>query len=418
MSRNSAYLLVVSVATLLVIGTVMLFSAGAYARDAHGDPFFFLKRQSVWLALGLVACVVAACVDYHWWARLCWPLLGLSVVLLALCFVPHVGMRINGSWRWVHLGPVQFQPSEVAKLAAIVFLAHWFARYERQSGKFLWGFFFPMMITAVPMLLIVREEDLGTTLLIGAVMVTMMFVAGANLFYMGTLAAAVAGGILVLATRMGNRHARLVAFMDLEKYKSTFGLQQWEGLQAFASGGVSGLGLGDSRAKMGYLPYAQVEFILPIIGEELGLRVTLLVVAAFLVIAVSGVLIALHARDRLGTLMAVGLTMALSFQAIVNIGVTTALLPNKGMPLPFISAGGSNLCLCLLFVGILLSIYRQGGMNTAAGRSRRDAAEPFGEENDRSPARARTGGGKVVAIPVRLAARPRGSRPGGTTAGG
>jgi cell division protein FtsW len=360
MSKNSARILVLSVAALVSIGMVMLFSASAYARDSHGDVYFFLKRQSLWLAIGIVACVLATLTDYHFWARAWGPLFLGAAALLALCFVPHIGLRLNGSSRWVRLGPLVFQPSEIAKLAAIVALAWWFTKFEPRSGQFLHGFILPMMLVGVLMLLIVREEDLGTTLLIGATMVAVMFVAGSNPIYMTLLAIAGAAGILFLATHMTERMARLDAFFDLERTREGAGLQQWEALKALGSGGLWGLGLGESREKFQYLPYAHTDFIFPIIGEELGLRATLLIVLSFLLVTLSGTLIALQARDRFGMLLGFGLVANIALQASVNIGMTTALLPNKGMPLPFISAGGSNLCLCLLFVGVLLNIYRQG----------------------------------------------------------
>ena len=362
MSKNSAFILVACVAALVSIGLVMLFSTRAYAHDAHGDAYYFLKRQAAWLAIGIVTCTVAALVDYHLWAKSWLVLFLAAATLLALCFVHHVGLRLNGSSRWIKLGPVVFQPSELGKLAAVVALAWWFTHFEKRSRQFLHGFVLPMLLVGVLMALIVREEDLGTTMLIGATMVAVMFVAGSNPIYMALLAVAGFMGILRIATHMTERMARLVAFLDLQHHKDAAGLQQWESLKAFGLGGVSGLGLGDSVEKMQYLPYAHTDFIFPIIGEELGLFATLLIVLAFLLVTMSGVLIALQARDRFGMLLGFGLAINVALQACVNIGMTTALLPNKGMPLPFISSGGSNLCLCLLFTGVLLNIYRQGNL--------------------------------------------------------
>jgi cell division protein FtsW len=360
MAKNSAFILVLSVAGLVTIGMIMLFSVGAYSHDSHGDMYYFLKRQVVWLAIGMAACVTAACVDYHWWERMRWPLFMAAVILLILCFVPHIGLKINGSPRWVRLGPIVFQPSELAKLAAIVALSHWFCRHEKESSQFLRGFIFPLGLMGVLMVLIVKEKDLGTTVLIGATSLAVMFIAGCNAFYIFLMSLGGAGGILVIAMKMPERLARLNAFLDLEKYKEGAGLQQWWALVAFGSGGISGVGLGGSIVKNQYLPYAHTEFIFPIIGEELGLRATLPIVLAFLLMTMCGVLIAMQARDRFGMLLGFGLIISIVLQATVNIGMTTALLPNKGMSMPFISAGGSNLCLCLLFVGILLNIYRQG----------------------------------------------------------
>ena len=377
MSKNSAYILVLSVAALVSIGLVMLFSTSAYAHDAHGDAYFFLKRQSAWLCIGIGVCATATLVDYHVWSKLWLPIFLTAALLLTLCFVPHVGIRLNGSSRWVRFGPIIFQSSEVAKFAAIVTLARWFTRFEARSSQFLYGFILPIMIISILMLLIVREEDLGTTMLICATMVAVMFVAGSNPVYMALLAVACVVGILFLAIHMSERMARLVAFLDLEKHKEGAALQQWESLKAFALGGICGDGLGDSREKMQYLPYAHTDFIFPIVGEELGLRATLFIVFSFLVVTMSGTAIAIQARDRFGMLLAVGLVLNIALQACVNIGMTTALLPNKGMPLPFISSGGTNLCLCLLFTGVLLNIYRQGSSadfgevkNTACLRAR------------------------------------------------
>ena len=321
------------------------------------------------------------------------------MILLALCFVPGIGSRINGSWRWVRLGPISFQPSEFAKLASVVALAHWFATREREAGKFLPGFLLPMLIVAVPTLLILREEDMGTALLIGTVAVMLMFIGGSNVFYIVSLAATLGGGVYWIAKHNPNRSGRMTAFLELEKYKESFGLQQWEALKAFAAGGSQGLGLGDSREKMRYLPYAHTDFIFPIIGEELGLRATLPIVAAFLLIALCSFAISTRARDRFGALLAFGLGLMIALQAAVNIGVTTALLPNKGMPLPFISAGGSNLCVCLLFIGILLNVYRQGGRTTAevTGDVPATLAKARARVGKRSPARrVRKGLGEAV----------------------
>ena len=360
MSRNSAFILAVCVAALTCLGIVMLYSTSAYVHDGHNDVYYYIKRQIVYLGIGMIGCAVATFIDYRWWSRMWLPIFGLAIVVLALCFVPHIGMKINGSPRWIHLGPIVFQPSEFGKFAAIVALAWWFTKYEAKSSSFLQGFVLPMLLVGVPMVLVLKEHDLGTTLLIGATAIATMFIAGGNTIYMAGAALAGAGGILYMAMHISERMARLVAFMDLEAHKDASGYQQLEGLKAFGLGGMFGRGLGESVEKMLYLPYAHTDFIFPIVGEELGLRATLLVVTAFLALTLSGIMIALQARDRFGMLLGFGLVMNIGFQACVNIGMTTALLPNKGMPLPFLSYGGSNLCLCLLCVGILLNIYRRG----------------------------------------------------------
>jgi cell division protein FtsW len=360
MRRKSAYILFLAVLGLLVIGIVMLFSTSAYARDSHGDVYFFIKRQAIWVGIGLVACVFAALMNYHFWQKTWWLWFAVALAALALCYIPHIGMRINGSRRWVGYGPITFQPSELAKIATILFLAAWFARREKPDDNVLSGFIIPLAIISVPAALVLGEVDLGTTALIAATAFVVMFIAGTNPLWLGGLAFAALGGLILVATQISERMGRLSAFLHPQNYKDDAGLQQMQALIAWGSGGMDGLGLGNGRQKMLYLPYAHTDFIFPIIGEELGLRFSLLVVFLFVVIIVCGIMIALHARDRFGLLLGCGIISLLALQAAVNIGVTTSLLPNKGLPLPFISYGGSNLAACMFGVGVLVNIYRQG----------------------------------------------------------
>ena len=360
MRRKSAYILFLAVLGLLVIGIVMLFSTSAYARDSHENVYFFIKRQAIWVGIGLVACIFAALVNYHFWQKTWWLWFAVALATLALCYIPHIGMRINGSRRWVGYGPITFQPSELAKIATIFFLATWFARREKPDGSVLSGFIIPLAIISVPAALVLGEVDLGTTALIAATAFVVMFIAGTNPLLLGGLAFAALGGLILVATQISERMGRLSAFLHPQNYKDDAGLQQMQALIAWGSGGMDGLGLGNGRQKMLYLPYAHTDFIFPIIGEELGLRFSLLVVFLFVVIIVCGIMIALHARDRFGLLLGSGIISLLALQAAVNIGVTTSLLPNKGLPLPFISYGGSNLAACMFGVGVLVNIYRQG----------------------------------------------------------
>jgi cell division protein FtsW len=360
MHKQSAYILVLAVAALVTIGVVMLFSTGAFALDSHGDEFGFLRKQSVWLGIGFIFSIVFALLDYHSLQRSWYILLPAAAIALTLCFIRPIGMRINGSWRWIHAGSVTFQPSELAKLASIVFIAWWFSKFEAKSKFLLTGFIYPFAIIGGLLVLIILETDLGSTLLIGATVFLMMFVAGTSLKFLGPLVMTGVVGILGIAWHIGERQSRLLAFLHPEKYQETEGLQQLMGLIAFGSGGVEGLGLGNGRQKMLYLPYAHTDFIFPVIGEELGLRVTLLIIFCYLLILTCGTLISINAKDRFGMLLGFGCTVILGLQAAINIGVTTSLMPNKGLPLPFISYGGSNLFFCLVCVGILINIYRQG----------------------------------------------------------
>ena len=360
MRGKSAYILFLAVLGLLVIGIVMLFSTSAYARDSHGDVYFFIRRQAIWIGIGLVGCIFAALMNYHFWQKTWWLWFAVALGALALCYIPHIGMRINGSRRWIGYGPITFQPSELAKIAIIFFLAAWFARREKPDGNVLSEFLIPLLIIGVPAVLVLGEVDLGTTALIAATTFVVMFIAGTNPLWLGGLAFAALGGLILVATRISERMGRLSAFLHPQNYKDDAGLQQMQALIAWGSGGMEGLGLGNGRQKMLYLPYAHTDFIFPIIGEELGLRFSLLVVFLFIVIIICGIMIALHARDRFGLLLGCGIVSLLALQAAVNIGVTTSLLPNKGLPLPFISYGGSNLAACLFGIGVLVNIYRQG----------------------------------------------------------
>src|SRR6202045_2111364 len=360
MHKQSAYILVLAVAVLITVGLVMLYSTGAFAPDSHGDQFNFLKKQSFWLGVGFVFSILFALLDYHRLEKAWFALFPLALGLLTLCFIRPIGMRINGSWRWIHAGPVTFQPSELAKLVAIIFVAWWFSKFEPKCKRILMGLIFPVAVVATLLVPIVLETDLGTTLLIGATVLLIMFVAGASPKYLGPLVIASVAALIGIAWRISERQGRLLAFLHPDQYQEREGHQQWMGLIAFGSGGVEGLGLGNGRQKMLYLPYAHTDFIFPVIGEELGLRVTLVIVFCYLLIATSGILIALNAKDRFGMLLGFGCTAMLGLQAAINIGVTTSMLPNKGLPLPFISYGGSNLFFCLVCIGILINIYRQG----------------------------------------------------------
>lgn len=360
MQKNVIAVLMLAVAGLIALGLVMLFSTGAFARDSHGDMYLFVKRQGFWLVVGIIAALIAASVDYHFWRKWWWVFFAGSVFLLLLCFIPPIGQRINGSSRWINLGFGTLQPSEFAKISSIFFVAWWFSREDITFEKLKNGLLLPVSILAVPMVLIVLEVDIGNTALIGAAALAMIFVAGGALRWLAVLAPMAFASIFLVALAVPERVQRLVAFTDPEKYRLCEGLQQWQGLIAFGSGGFDGVGLGEGRQKMHYLPYAHTDFIFPMIGEELGLKATALTVLAFLVILLCGALISANARDRFGMLLGFGCTMLITIQSMVNLGVTTSLLPNKGMPLPFISYGGSNLVVCLFLIGLLVNIHRQG----------------------------------------------------------
>ena len=348
-----------AVAGLLALGIVMLASTGEFAQDAHGRPYFFLKHQLMWLGVGIVGCAVMARLDHRYLIRKWGWIYAVSLLLLVFCFVPGIGAKINGSSRWIRLGFATFQPSELAKAASILAMAWWLSQEPQLEKQFLRGFVLPLLVVGVPMGLIVCEVDVGSTVLIGGTAMCMLFVAGSPWKFIGSLMTLGIGAVGLAISMMPERLGRFLAFMNPEKYPAD-AYQTQQGLIALGSGGMSGLGLGNGRQKLLYLPYAHTDFIFPMVGEELGLIGTLGVIIAYILFMLGGVSIAMKARDRAGLLAGMGIVMLISMQALVNLGVTTELLPNKGLPLPFISYGGSNLAFCLLGVGVLINIYRQG----------------------------------------------------------
>ncbi|MEK0447753.1 MAG: Lipid flippase FtsW [Verrucomicrobiota bacterium] len=363
----SIFTLVVAVVALISIGVLMLTSTGAYAQEAKGDPQYFLKRQLFWLGVGAIMCIGAAAIDYRKIERFRWWIYCSAVVLLLLCFVPGVGRKINGASRWIGFGSQTAQPSEIAKLAAIIMLAWWYSRKEMlekpvkyaRAKAFKDGFVIPLAIVLGLIALIAPEVDLGTSCLIGGTTLVIMFVAGARIWYLGAIGCMGIGALAMVIKLMPERTGRLLAFLDPDKFPKD-AYQQIQGLIAFAAGGIGGRGLGEGMQKHSFLPYAHTDFIFPMVGEELGLYWTLTVVVCFLAILLAGTVVAMKSSDHFGKLLGFGIVTLLALQAALNMGVTTMLLPNKGLPLPFISYGGSNLAFCLAGVGILISIYRRG----------------------------------------------------------
>lgn len=347
-------LLVSCVAALLALGMVMLYSSSMTQAGAH-----YLVMQLLWCGLGIVSCVIATSVDYALLRRFAWPILGLAAVLLVLVFVPHIGAgEKGGANRWLVIGPLRMQPSEPAKLALIIVMAWYGERYLRQMGEWKRGMLFPALIIGPVLALIYIEPDRGSTLLAMAVLSAMLLIAGVRWRYF--IVAAVLGASLMAFSFWHDpmRSARIYSWLHLEETKLDKGHQAYQSMIALGSGGWTGLGLGNGRQKLGFVPEHHTDFIFSIIGEELGLIGTLGVVLAFVAIVLSGIYIALRARDGFGMLLGCGVTFLIGFQAFINIGVVTSALPNKGLPLPFISYGGSNLLMMLTCVGILLSIAR------------------------------------------------------------
>lgn len=352
--------LVLCVGVLLALGMVMLYSS-SMADEVRNRQVgaHYLMAQLVWCALGLVGGLVMAMLDYRTLKKFTLPLLGFAALLLVLVLIPHLGLKINGARRWLGFHGVRFQPSELAKLALIVFIAWYGERYQRQMSTFRQGIAIPGAFIAVLLGLIFVEPDRGSTILLAAVGATMLLIAGVRWkYFVPPLLLAVAG-LAVSIWHDPMRMKRIMAFLHPDEHKSGVGYQAYQAMLALGAGGWTGLGLGNGRQKLGFVPEHHTDFILSIIGEELGFVATIAVIAAFIIIIVSGLYIACRARDTFGLLLGAGITFLIGFQAFINIAVVTSVLPNKGLPLPFISYGGSNLLMMLVCVGVLLSIARQ-----------------------------------------------------------
>jgi len=360
MGRKNAIFLCLAVTALVTLGLVMLTSTSVWDDDVDG--YALVKKQAMWISGGLIGAVFISMLDYRKIQPYWIPLLVVSCVLLGLCYLPGVSQSIKGEARWIKIpGLPQFQPSELAKIFVIMAIAAWYAHFQTESRKFFKGFVWPAALLGIPVVLIFFEKDMGTSLALGAAGVVVMFVAGVRLPYLGGAAALAITGVSIVVRANEERMGRIYALFDLEsdKYRLGDGYQQLHGLYAFANGGVDGTGLGNGVEKHGYLPEAHTDFIFPAIGEELGLWFTLGSVFCFVIIVVYGISIAMHAKDVFGRLFAVGLTSIIVIPAMMNIGVCTAVLPNTGLPLPFISYGGTNMLFTLFAVGFLISIHRQ-----------------------------------------------------------
>lgn len=360
MARHSIFLLILAAVSLIALGITMLASTTFEVVREGGENYVTLWRQLVWLGLAAAVCVTTALVDYNAWMRWRWHILIIAAVLLTLCYVPGAGIKINGSKRWIGWQSLRVQPSELAKIALIVALAGWYATQEALTRTFWRGFALPGLILMGIVALIGCEFDLGSALLAAVVGMAVMFVAGTKMRYLALIILACGGGLWAGVKYLPNRFDRIMVTFDLEKHKEGLGLQQWVSKLAFGSGGFEGRGLGEGRMKLSYLPEAHTDFIFPMVGEELGLRGTAGVVLAFAVLVMSGFMVSAYAPNRFGKLLGAGLTFLIGMEALLNMGVTTALLPNKGLPLPFVSYGGSSLVAAMAAVGILINIHRQG----------------------------------------------------------
>ena len=360
MLRHCSTILCAAVAALVALGLIMLTSTGAWVQGF--GPYHFLQHQSITVVLGLVAAFLAAKFPLETLRKFTpWLFLG-ACFLLVLCFVPGIADPQYGSNRWIKAPLIsQFQPSEASKIVIVLALAAWFARWQTEVHTFWRGFIIPGCIAGIPIMLIAGETDVGTALSLSVAVGAILFCVGTRLLYTVPSALAVISGAGWYIYHDTNRWARIVAWRDLENpiHQLGFGMQQWRALLALGNGGPWGVGLGNGVEKFGTLTFAHIDFIFPVVGEELGLPVTLGVILCYVMIALAGCGIALQTHSVFNRCVALGLICVIVVPAMVNIGVTTALLPNDGLPLPFVSYGGTSLVFSLMAVGMLMGIHRR-----------------------------------------------------------
>ena len=355
----SFWLLAASVTVLNMFGLVMVRSASS-VQSVHdgGVPWSLFQRQAMWTCLGLVAlgCTFMLSVDF--WRRVTKPLMAVAIAMLVLVLVPGVGTTANGATRWLGFGPVQIQPSEFAKFALLVFIADLLDRRSERITDWKWCLGPVVAYLGVISALIMKQPNLGTTIIIAFMVLTMLLVAGVPLLPLTGVAAAgaAAASFFVLFTPF--RRTRFLRFLDPWADPTNSGLQNVQSLVGIANGGLLGRGLGRSTAKWGFLPFAHTDFIFAVIGEEFGLVGAMAVVLLFLGLACTGAWIAARAKDRYSMLVATGITAWITIQAFMNIGAVIGIMPITGVPLPFISFGGSSLVINLAAVGMLLNIAR------------------------------------------------------------
>ena len=342
---------------LLSIGVVMVYSASAIvAADRFGDPYFFLKKQLFWALLGSVGMLVAVRIDYRRLERFVLPALVLAGVLLVLVLIPPIGQAINGTRRWIRLGPVSFQPAELAKVALVFYLAAFVARRQEEVADVRRGLLPPLLVAGSFAALVLVQPDLGNCLTLVALTFGLLYLAGSPVRY---LAWAIAPALPLLALAIyaaPYRLRRVTAFWDPWADPRGSGFQIIQSWLAFGNGGLVGQGIGASRQKLFYLPESHTDFIFAVVGEELGFIGAAAFVALFAVLVWRGLRVGLRTSEPFGAYLALGITLLIATQTLVNLGVVTGLLPTKGLPLPFISFGGSALSMTMLSTGVLLNI--------------------------------------------------------------
>jgi len=354
------YWLLVITFSLVLIGIIMVYSSSSiYALQKYTDSYFFLKRQSLFALIGFSLLIVLLFTDYHYYYKIIYPLLVLSGLLMLAVFIPGIGYKVGGAHRWIRMGFFQFQPSELAKISIIFYMAYSLSKKEDKIKSLIVGFLPHLIITGFFLALLMMQPDFGTAISLAFIVFLLLFAAGARLSYLITALFVLVPGVWFMIMNAPYRKKRILAFLNPWEDPANTGFQIIQSFLAFYSGGIFGLGLGDGRQKLFYLPEAHTDFIFSVLGEELGLVGVVGILLLLGLFLYRGIRISLKAPDLFGTYLALGITVLISFQAITNIAVVMGLLPTKGLTLPFLSYGGTSLVCNLAAVGILLNISAQ-----------------------------------------------------------
>lgn len=346
---------------LTLIGLIIMFSAsGVLAETRYGDSTFFLKRQSLWLLLGLVAMHWVAQRDYNVWETLTPYALVLTFVLLILVLLPILGTQVNGARRWFRVAGFSIQPGEIAKLSIVLYLASFLVRKEQVLITFTRGVLAPMAVVGLFAGLLLLEPDMGTAVVLTLLLFGLLFLGGARLPHLLCLGVCLLAVAYTLIMESDYRRRRLLNFLNPWQDSADTGFQLTQSFVALGNGGLFGVGLGEGRQKLFFLPEAHTDFVLALVGEELGFLGTGLLIVLFAILIVKGFKIAGQAPNAFGRHLACGVTLLVGIQVLINVSVVSGLLPTKGLTLPFVSYGGSSLIVSLVAIGILLSISRAG----------------------------------------------------------
>ncbi len=357
--QTDRFIMLIIIVALLGVGIITIYNSSGVQigeKEEMGDGGYFLKKQLMWLCLGIIAFVISSYLNYNFIIMHAPAILLFSLFLLALVFVPGIGVEINNARRWIQIGGKIFQPSEFAKYAIIFYMAYYLSKKQRKLDRFFDTFVPLLFVVALYAGLIIVQPDFSTTIVIGAIAFILFYAGGAKLHHLLIASAASFPPLIYKIYHSEYQLYRIIAFLNPGQYKSGIGYQQYQSLIALGSGGLYGLGLAGSKQKLGFLPYPHNDFIASIIGEEFGFIGICSIILLYMALALIGFRIAFRAKDMRARLLAVGITSLISLQAIIHISVVTSSLPATGLNLPFISFGGSNLLMNFIGIGILMNI--------------------------------------------------------------